>query len=629
MNATAKTPKDSSGSSPSQSPSDELSATLYQLALIMAKGRVSGDLMKQTWVRTKIDSLYTEERRKSRALIHRGVHGVLHLPKYSGYDKHNPPQNAEFLDLLDESYAQSSPLLTYTWKPLTTLPMEIESMICLREVNLGWNKLTLVPRALFQLPFLYRVFLNNNALSSLPPLSGAPLLETLTVNNNRLASLPADIHFLPLLTSLQIDHNRLRSLPSLLVECKLLSHLDASDNLVAYVPPEFSRLDSLSVLCLDRNPISNLPSDIYRKGTHIVLEELRRQYEKSGANATSSLRDDFSKFENSDLYADIAFKPRGAPTPILAHRIMIASRCPKLHSYALKLELGIMDKTQDKPKPIPSKDSAGRSIIPLNDMDPATFALLKTWIYSGTFEPKLPEIRKLVANATFEEERSQQQEIAAATRILAKVQKVCETYDLPVLKVLVEEKMGMEPVNRHSLYGRFGNSAVLYASSFRSFLNRERLADVTFVVEEGREQIKAHKFILCARSDFFRNMFDTKMSECITGEVILPDVSKAALFSILAFCYRDEAIISPDIALELLTACKRFALPKLGEMVETAVAYSLDNDNVASIYQLATLHGYRLLANACDQYIVEKYQQLKPTDFDKEHLTRLGLLAKK
>jgi hypothetical protein len=593
----------------------DVSAQLYQLALIMANGKASSDSLKLEWVENRIKRHYFETKRQSHA-TNRNATGSLELPGYY-YKTDKDKFDEDLLQFMAELFKSDSDIFTYTWKPIVTLPSYFGAMTCLKEINLAWNRLTHLPATFFHLPFLRQVFLNNNQLTTLPAISGCPLLEVLDVHKNRLASLPPDLHFLPVLTSLNLESNRLRSIPVLISDCRRLSYLDVSNNLISYVPPEFSKLSNLSNFRLECNPISNLRESIYRQGTIKILQHLMEQYTSSGAHIATNLIQDFSKFEKSDLYTDIAFKPRGAPKSILAHRIMIAARCPKLHSYVLKLEMGLSDGLNGKSKPIPSKDSAGRSIIPLNDIDPATFDLLKIWIYTDQFNPVLPTISKLAPNHTFEAEKAQQQEIAQATRILGKVQRVCEMFNLTTLLALVETKLGMESSQIRPTFN------TTYATCFKTFLNRSTLSDVVFLVEGQR--IYAHKFIICARSDFFKAMFETNMMESSSGEVTLPDTSPSTLHSILAFCYRDEAIISPDIAIDLLLASKRYTLPRLGEMVETVVSYSLDNDNVASVHDVAKLYGYNGLKEACENYIIANWSQLKQSELPVELVKLLNL----
>ena len=55
-------------------------------------------------------------------------------------------------------------------------------------------------------------------------------------------------------------------------------------------------------------------------------------------------------------------------------------------------------------------------------------------------------------------------------------------------------------------------------------LEHQISCDVTFLVGEGREEVRAHKFVLISRSPVFYAMFDGPLAE--KGKVEIPDAEK-------------------------------------------------------------------------------------------------------
>lgn len=91
--------------------------------------------------------------------------------------------------------------------------------------------------------------------------------------------------------------------------------------------------------------------------------------------------------------------------------------------------------------------------------------------------------------------------------------------------------------------------------------------DVTFVVK--RESIKAHKTILCTRSQYFERMFASDVEENVTGEVKVPDVEPEVFKGLLHFLYSG---LAPEIvqnkALDLLLVADKYGLDGLVKICE-------------------------------------------------------------
>ena len=78
-------------------------------------------------------------------------------------------------------------------------------------------------------------------------------------------------------------------------------------------------------------------------------------------------------------------------------------------------------------------------------------------------------------------------------------------------------------------------------NSFKSFRSEGKLFDVTLASDDGH-QIQAHKIILSADSDFFRNIF----SQCNQNNMLvyLKGISRVDLENVTNFLYNGETLVS-------------------------------------------------------------------------------------
>ena len=108
---------------------------------------------------------------------------------------------------------------------------------------------------------------------------------------------------------------------------------------------------------------------------------------------------------------------------------------------------------------------------------------------------------------------------------------------------------------------------------YLKLLETSQNSDVTFIV--NGEKIKAHKTILAARSDYFRNMFDADMRENLSNEVEITDADPAVFRALLEHVY---AGIDPpvEIALDVLVIADKYGLEHLKRLCEGLVFTNLD-----------------------------------------------------
>ena len=124
--------------------------------------------------------------------------------------------------------------------------------------------------------------------------------------------------------------------------------------------------------------------------------------------------------------------------------------------------------------------------------------------------------------------------------------------------------------------------------------NEEEFQDVTLIVgtEDSRQEIKANKFMLVARSPVFARMFNTEMKEKGNGTVEIPDIHPAVCEEMLSFMYtgRLAELKSVQTAEDLLVVAEKYELLRLKAMCENRIALYLSVSNAAHILSFANMY---------------------------------------
>jgi hypothetical protein len=115
--------------------------------------------------------------------------------------------------------------------------------------------------------------------------------------------------------------------------------------------------------------------------------------------------------------------------------------------------------------------------------------------------------------------------------------------------------------------------------------------DVTITSAEG-DAFPAHRFILAAQSPVFEAMLlPGGMSEAASGCVALPDISSAALETLLGYMYGGlPGGVPRELVLELFSAADRFLLPGLAGECVLQLLGCLSAENVSLVADLASTH---------------------------------------
>ena len=144
-------------------------------------------------------------------------------------------------------------------------------------------------------------------------------------------------------------------------------------------------------------------------------------------------------------------------------------------------------------------------------------------------------------------------------------------------------------------------------------VNNEQFSDISFVVE-GRT-VHAHKFILFARSEYFRRMFTSGYREASEATIPIGDVRHEVFLCVLAFLYTGKAReIEPEMALELMGVANLYSIEPLMRQCAEVITRSVCVTNVAAVLQAADQYAVLPLRQHCINFIVEHLAEVVRTD---------------
>jgi hypothetical protein len=151
----------------------------------------------------------------------------------------------------------SAPTLLYlNNNALTSLPPEIGNLSSVTTLNVHFNALTSLPGQLGNMASLGTLRIYGNDLTSLPPeLGNSSSLYRIEADSNDLTSLPPELGSLPL-SKLIVSNNALTTVPYEIGQIASLSDLRLHGNSISTIPANIAALTNLEILFLHANSFS-------------------------------------------------------------------------------------------------------------------------------------------------------------------------------------------------------------------------------------------------------------------------------------------------------------------------------------------------------------------------------------
>ena len=145
-------------------------------------------------------------------------------------------------------------------------------------------------------------------------------------------------------------------------------------------------------------------------------------------------------------------------------------------------------------------------------------------------------------------------------------------------------------------------------------INNEKLSDITFIVE-GNE-IKIHKYIMAARCEYYRALWNKNWAESSENVLIIDNFSYDSFLLFIRYIYTNNIrdYINGDVVVDLLSIATQFNMNGLKSICEQYIITGIDSTNALSLYQIADLYSARRLKLRSLNYIKSDIKNIMKSD---------------
>lgn len=152
--------------------------------------------------------------------------------------------------------------LDFRKKQLTEFPAEIRLQPDVTHLNLSGNRISAIPEWIGELKNLEVLYMNDNALTDISPLTAVSTLVVLELNKNKITRLPEGIINWKKLRRLKVSDNMLQFIPETIGGLEELERLSLGNNLLLVLPDSIAMLDKLEMMLVSDNRLQHLPLSI-------------------------------------------------------------------------------------------------------------------------------------------------------------------------------------------------------------------------------------------------------------------------------------------------------------------------------------------------------------------------------
>ncbi|KAL5008437.1 hypothetical protein ScPMuIL_014018 [Solemya velum] len=138
----------------------------------------------------------------------------------------------------------------------------------------------------------------------------------------------------------------------------------------------------------------------------------------------------------------------------------------------------------------------------------------------------------------------------------------------------------------------------------RYMLENQIGCDVTFLVGQKGQEIRAHKFILISRSPVFQAMLCGPLGEKQTP-IPIPDIEPHSFGLILRYMYYDAMIAKKDQISEILYAAKKYCLSNLVKICRDKLSKWITTDNACELLHQALMLDDSTLVRQCQSFVLK------------------------
>jgi protein-L-isoaspartate(D-aspartate) O-methyltransferase len=258
---------------------------------------------------------------------------------------------------------------------------------------------------------------------------------------------------------------------------------------------------------------------------------------------------------NNKLCSDILFEVQGRP--IYAHKLVFAIQC---HSFYSKIEK--------------------EKIIKVEGFNSEAFLSMLRFLYTGNFT---------AGNEYWEE-----------------ILNIAKAYELENVELIVTSKIKNEPLPEVNTFD----------SEIFKLIEKDTFSDIKFSVEE--KLIPAHKMVLVAQSEHFRQMFAGCFKESHDGIIKIFDCSPETFSEVLLFLYTGKCNITEDNCFSILEQANFFQLSRLIAMCEIFWYERINIENAGTCLSFAKHFNATQLSHFAMEFIFKNVHEVTQSQAWKE-----------
>lgn len=183
---------------------------------------------------------------------------------------------------------------------------------------------------------------------------------------------------------------------------------------------------------------------------------------------------------------------------------------------------------------------------------------------------------------------------------------------MDVEEILSEDTQDAENLKKSSHGYDYDDSKDL-VDDLATLLDDQKFCDISLCA--GDKEFQAHRSILGARSPVFAAMFEHDTLEKEQNRVVIEDIDSDVMHQLLRYVYTgDTEQLTPSIAVSLLAAADKYALPKLKKKCSNYLCSNLTTDMALGVLTVANMHQDDNLKDASIQAILDNAVQVMKTD---------------
>ncbi|KAJ5076193.1 pep-cterm sorting domain-containing protein [Anaeramoeba ignava] len=140
--------------------------------------------------------------------------------------------------------------------------------------------------------------------------------------------------------------------------------------------------------------------------------------------------------------------------------------------------------------------------------------------------------------------------------------------------------------------------------------------DIICKINENQQTVfKCHKSILSSRSQYFNSLFRSKMKEFHEGKIILQDVSKNTLSSILQYFYSGKLELTINNAINILIFSVKYLIEELIQSTSNFIIQNCGIETVVDILKISESLDLNDLSISCYNFINSHFIEFSKSSY--------------